>query len=107
MSDAAHETYTRINFKIIRSGVESLTDEERCLHAVAELFRVTNQGGLYEYFFSDAGGMVVEALQGLDTAGGAETAEILRSAVALFPSAHVPTNRDERQRALENFSARP
>lgn len=99
-----HETPKRpidlLYEKIEASGLDSLTPCERWMFALTWLGIETNNGGLHQFFFNDAGQFAVDALLGLETIGAAKTANVLRRAIALFPDGHIPTDQTKRRRVL-------
>jgi hypothetical protein len=91
--------------QIESGGLGSLTEAERQIFAINWILVETNIGGLHQFFYNDAGKFAVDALFGLQAVGALETAEILQSAIALFPLGRIPLDLNERRSALSNLPA--
>ena len=86
--------------RIESQGFESLTLSERASFGLTWLFRETNNGGLHQFFFNDAGKLAPDALRGLEMVGAFKTADILRRALGAFPDSRVPVDILERRELL-------
>jgi Domain of unknown function (DUF4375) len=86
--------------KIASTGLDSLTSSERFAFALYWLYLETNNGGLHQFFFNDAGKLAQDALRGLETLGASDTAGILRRAMSVFPEGNVPIDQRERREYL-------
>jgi hypothetical protein len=88
-------------FERIQShGFESLTPSERASFGLMYLFLETNNGGLHQFFFNDAGKLASDALRGLEMVGAPATADIFRRAMSVFPNGLVPADQTERREFL-------
>ncbi len=90
----------RLYDRIESHGFESLTPSERASFALTWLYMETNNGGLDQFFFNDAGRLAPDALRGLEMVGAPKTASILRRAVSIFPNRVVPPEQSERREFL-------
>ena len=96
----------RIFERIESDGFESLTLSERASFGLMWLFIETNNGGLHQFFFNDAGKLAPDALRGLEMVGAPATASILRRAMSVFPNRVVPADQTERRTLLSEILAR-
>jgi len=103
MSDCEKRPIDLLYEKIEAGGLESLSESERWLFALTWLGLETNNGGLHQFFFNDAGKFVADAVLGLDTIGASRSADVLRRAIALFPRGYVPTDQIERRHVLNRL----
>jgi hypothetical protein len=87
----------RLYERIKSHGFDSLTPGERASFALTWLFMETNNGGLHQFFFNDAGRLAADALRGLEMVGAPATAGILRRAMAVFPNGVVPPEQADRR----------
>jgi hypothetical protein len=88
-------------FERIKShGFESLTLSERASFGVTWLYIETNNGGLHQFFFNDAGKLASDALRGLEMVGASATASILRRAMSVFPGGVIPVEQAARRQFL-------
>ncbi len=90
----------RIYGRIESHGFESLTLSERASFGLTWLYMETNNGGLHQFFFNDAGKLAPDALRGLEMVGAPETASILRRAMSVFPDGVVPLDQEQRREFL-------
>ena len=90
----------RIFERIESDGFESLTLSERASFGLMWLFIETNNGGLHQFFFNDAGKLAPDAHRGLEMVGAPATASVLRRAMSVFPNGVVPTDQAERREYL-------
>ena len=86
--------------RIESQGFESLTLNARASFGLTWLFMETNNGGLHQFFFNDAGKLAPDALRGLEMVGAPKTADILRRAMSVFPDSRVPVDILERRELL-------
>lgn len=86
--------------RIESQGFESLTLSERASFGLTWLYMETNNGGLHQFFFNDAGKLAPDALRGLEMVGAPKTADILRRAMSIFPDSRVPVDILERRELL-------
>ena len=101
MSDTKPERrIDRLNERIESHGFESLTLSERASFGLTWLFMETNNGGLHQFFFNDAGKLAPDALRGLEMVGAPATASILRRAMCVFPDGVVPAEQAVRREFL-------
>lgn len=103
MSDTTTSKIDELFAKIERSGLDSLTESERCCFGIFWLFREVNNGGFHTFFFNDAGRFACEALAGLEKVGAHKTADIVRRAIDVFPDAKVPADQEARRSVLSNL----
>lgn len=87
----------RLYDKIESHGFDSLTPSEQSAFALRWFYLETNNGGLHQFFFNDAGRFAVDALRGLEFLGAQSTAEILRRAMSVFPGGAVPSDMEQRR----------
>lgn len=83
--------------RIETHGFESLTLSERASFGLTWLYMETNNGGLHQFFFNDAGKLAPDALRGLEMVGAPATASILRRAMSVFPDGVVPPDQEQRR----------
>jgi hypothetical protein len=79
-----------------RDGFASLTPAEQVALCVDDLDREVNNGGFDQFFWNSSGDHAHETLRALETIGALQAAQIVREAIACFPAAVVPVDRDER-----------
>ncbi len=90
----------RLFERIESQGLESLTLSERASFGLTWLYTETNNGGLHQFFFNDAGKLAPDALRGLEMVGAPATANILRRAMSVFPGGVVLAEQAERREFL-------
>ena len=90
----------RLYERIESHGFASLTLSEQVSFALSWLFMETNNGGLHQFFFNDAGKLSAHALRGLEMVGAPATASILRRAMSVFPGGVVPEDQAQRREFL-------
>ncbi len=90
----------RLFDRIESQGFESLTLGERSAFALSCFYLETNNGGLNQFFFNDAGKLAGDALRGLEFLGAKKTAEILTRAMSVFPGGIVPADQKQRREFL-------
>ncbi len=90
--------------RIESKGFDALTDAEQYYFAIWWLEGETNNGAFDQYFYNSSGELAHEALQGLKQVGAYRMADIFQAAISLFPNAHVPKEREQRNKILETFS---
>ena len=90
--------------RIESHGFESLTLSERAFCGLMWLYLETNNGGLHQFFFNDAGKLAPDALRGLEMVGAPTTASILRRAMSVFPDSIVPADQTQRREFLCDYS---
>ena len=90
----------RLSERIESHGFGSLTPSERASFGLTWLFLETNNGGLHQFFFNDAGKLAPDALRGLEMVRAPATASILRRAMSVFPDGVVPAELSERRQFL-------
>ena len=92
--------------RIKKSGIDSLTHQQRHYYAAFIYDAEVRNGGHSQYFVNSSGNHWKDALEGLIAMGAAGRAEILKSASALFGSNGPPTDNDQRHALLARFSAK-
>jgi hypothetical protein len=90
----------RLYERIESHGYDSLTSSERAAFALTSLYLETNNGGLHQFFFNDAGKLAPDALRGLEMVSASGTASILRRAMSVFPDGVVPADQEQRREFL-------
>ena len=85
---------------VASQGYDSFTPGERLYFSIWWFMAETNNGGLHQFFFNDAGAYAGDALQSLERVGAPQTASISRRAIAIFPASRVPTDILERREVL-------
>jgi hypothetical protein len=90
--------------RIEAEGFDALTDSERYYFAIWWLEGEANNGAFDQYFGNSSGEFANEALQGLKAVGAHRMADIFEAAINLFPNSQVPTDREERNKVLDNFT---
>jgi hypothetical protein len=90
----------RLSERIDSHGFGSLTLSERASFGLTWLFLETNNGGLHQFFFNDAGKLAPDAFRGLEMVGAMAAASILRRAMSVFPDGVVPAELSERREFL-------
>lgn len=98
------EIIESIQDRIEAVGFEALTPEERYYFAIWWLESEANNGAFHQFFSNPARELSHDAATGLRAVGASRMAELLESAITLFPDATVPRKREERKRILEGFS---
>jgi hypothetical protein len=86
-----------------RAGPRELTPEE-ARRLIDRLEAEVNNGGFDQYFFNSSGDEASAVIEALETVGASKTARIVRKACARFPGGMPPSDRNERQDALERVS---
>ena len=81
-------------------GFAGLTVHERRYFAMWWFFAEVNNGGIHQYFFNDAGQLVMDVLDGFTYIGAVAIAGIVRRAIEVFPDGVVPSGQTERRAAL-------
>lgn len=77
------------------------SDSERAFYCAYTFMLEVNNGGLHQFFFNFTGEHSHETLLALNEIGSNDSAEILKQAISMFPSACVATDTLERRKALE------
>lgn len=103
MSDSKKSVIDRLYECIEADGYDSLAEDEKSMFALYWLFMEGNNGGLHQFFFNDSGKFAHQALKGLEVVGAAQTADILRRAVAAFPNGQIPDDLEERRTLLDEL----
>ena len=102
MSDS-QRPIDRLYVIIDRDGLAGLTDAESGFYGIYWFVTETNNGGVGQFFFNDAGRLSVPTLRYLEDIGATKSASILRRAIAMFPGGNVPTDQEERREVLETL----
>jgi hypothetical protein len=79
-----------------RDGFASLTPAEQVALCVDDLEREINNGGFDQFFWNSSGDHAHETVRALEAIGALQAAQIVREAIACFPGAIVPVDRDQR-----------
>lgn len=87
--------------RFIDSGASTLTPMERLLVAIWGLEADVNNGGFDQYYFNSYGDFAAETPSLLRTIGAHQAANLVERANSAFGHEGPPTDRDERQEALE------
>ena len=99
--DVVFEFVEPVIEKLEKSGSDSLSELETTILSVWLLEADVNNGGFNQYFWNSSGDFANQVVSSLHRIGAAETADIVKAALANFPNSAPPTNRDERQNILE------
>lgn len=89
--------------KFVDCGADTLRFEEVVGVGVWLLEAEVNNGGFDQYYFNSAGDLAVPTVDALRLIGANRTASLLAAANAEFPNLVPPSNRDARQRALDEI----
>jgi len=76
--------------------VENLTKPQRYFYFNQDIEREVNNGGFAQFFFNSSGKHAHETVLSLQAIGALKTADLLKQAIAQFPEASVPKDREER-----------
>jgi hypothetical protein len=95
---------SRIGLKVHTDGYLALTEAEKTFYSVWWLDADVNNGGFDQYFFNSYSDHVTDAARGLDLIGAPAAAEIVRSAIGVFPPPGPSADRDFRQDQLDGLS---
>lgn len=79
-----------------RDGFASLTPAEQVALCVDDLEREINNGGFDQFFWNSSGDHAHETVRALEAIGALQAAQIVREAIACFPDATVPADRERR-----------
>ncbi|HUQ27184.1 MAG TPA: DMP19 family protein [Usitatibacter sp.] len=79
-----------------RDGFESLTPPERVAYCVDALEREVNNGGFEQFFTNNSGDTSAETVAALRKIGAIQAANLVQSAMELFPNGSLPRDREER-----------
>jgi len=79
------------------------TPGQRAVHACSWYRSEVNNGGHDQFFFNSTGILWEEALRGFRLIGANEYAQVLESAVSLFPASRPSKDRDQRISQLEQL----
>ncbi len=86
-----------------RDGYEALTQPERVAYCVDALEREVNNGGFQQFFANSSGDTASDTLAALEALGAAGAADLVRRAIAVFPNAQPPVDREQRLDLLEQL----
>lgn len=89
--------------KFVDCGADTLRFEEVVGVGVWLLEAEVNNGGFDQYYLNSAGDLAVPTVDALRLIGANRTASLLAAANAEFPNLVPPSNRDARQRALDEI----
>lgn len=88
-----------------RDGFRALTPPEQVAYCVDALEREVNNGGFQQFFWNSSGDTAVETLRALEALGATEAARLVTRALAVFPDARPPADREARIALLETLPA--
>jgi hypothetical protein len=100
MSESKKTRMDVLTETIAAHGYDSFTPGERLYFTIWWFMAETNNGGLHQFFFNDAGAYAADAFRSLELVGASKTADILRRAMMIFPESRVPTDILERRELL-------
>ncbi len=83
------------------NSLDELNEKEKVLYFVMDFESEINEGGLEQFFLSEASNHHEATYQALNSLGVKPMAEILLEATQLFPNSHIPASQDEREKLLE------
>lgn len=92
--------------RVESSGLSSLTGPERVLFSVWGAAGQIENGGFDQFFYNSSGDYAAEAVEAFRAIGAVAKAAVIARALALFPNAAPPRDRDERIGALDALTAR-
>lgn len=101
----ADEIRDRLEDRWKRIGYEALLPEERDFILTWWLEAEAGNGSLHQYFANSTGDSAIDALAALDRIGAQRAAEVLRDALKLFGDGPYPTDRIQRNKALDLLPA--
>lgn len=81
--------------------IDLLDEKEKILYDVMDFEAEINDGGLEQFFYSEASYDVERTCQSLIAFDHQEMADLLHEAIQLFPNAIVPKMQSEREKILE------
>lgn len=81
--------------------INDLNDKEQMLYYVMDFEAEINDGGLEQFFYSEASHDVEKTYQSLIAFNHQEMADLLQEAIQLFPNGRVPISQNERIKILE------
>lgn len=87
-------------------GYQQLTSPERVVLCLDALEREVNNGGFAQFFENSAGDHALETIEALRTLGAPRVAGLVAEAVAVFPDGGPATDRERRQRQVEQLDDR-
>jgi hypothetical protein len=93
-----------ISDKVNRSGFDSLSYAEKCMHHVYWLETEVNNGGFDQYFFNSSGDYAIDTPAMLEEIGAHHTAQIVKEAISIFPGGAPSRDREERLKMYELIS---
>jgi hypothetical protein len=90
------ELWRALYEKMERKSLNSFNHAELRIFAVWTLEAEVNNGGFDQFFFNSSGELALEALGGLEMIGADAMADIVRRALAVFPSGGPTRKREKR-----------
>lgn len=100
--EKVNEIYKYLSKKCHYGNVlNELNEKEKVLYSVMDFESEINEGGLEQFFYSEASNDLETTCQSLSLLGVQPMAEILLEATQLFPNSYIPTSQDERVKLLE------
>jgi hypothetical protein len=107
-SDDINDSIVRIDDYICglcESGdkLELLSDPQRIFYYVQNFEREVNNGGFKQFYNNASGAFAHETTYSLKIIGAYKTAKIVMQANDEFPGRHVPKDRSERQKIVEQI----
>jgi hypothetical protein len=80
-----------------------LNEEKKTFLFIEDFESEVNNGGFSQFFFNSSGDFSHETLGALKTIHADEVASLLEKAIAEFPNAKVPKDRNEREEIMEKI----
>jgi hypothetical protein len=87
-----------------RDGYEALTPAEQIAYCIDALEREVNNGGFRQFFENSSGDTAMETIASLEAIGAKRVAKLVRRAIAVFPGAVAPRDRDTRSALIDELS---
>lgn len=84
-------------------GYEHLSAAERVVFCLDGLEREVNNGGFSQFFENSAGDHALDTIEALRALGAPTMAALVAQAVSIFPGGRPATDRDRRQRELDQL----
>ncbi len=82
---------------------QKLTQKETYIACVFIFDQELNNGGFDQFFWNSSGDRTQITLDGLRAIGADKTADLLKSAMAIFPDGIIPEDRNKRQEIMDSI----
>jgi hypothetical protein len=84
-------------------NLSALSYPQKVLYFNQELEREVNNGGFWQYFRNTSGNFANDTIKTLRDIDANKTSKILESAIEMFPDKKVPTDKDLRNRIIDDI----